>query len=75
MRRKDKSLDELKILHEADDAELGILVRTNDVVRLRSRLYTTLRANRGDFVNELTLTPDPDETDILVVVHKDKYHE
>lgn len=74
-RRKDKSVDELKILKAADDADYGVKVYSSDISRLRNRLYACLRKNRGDFTNDLTLTPDPDDSNILCVVHKRKYDE
>jgi len=74
-RRKDKSVEELKLLLQADNAEIGIKVKSNNAALLRNRLYAVLRANRGDFTNELTLTPDPADPTILAIVHKEKYHE
>lgn len=63
--------DLLPLLLRASQARVGIIVETNDAVKLRNRLYPLMRKDPQSFPFSLILPPTPNQ---VWIVKKDPAH-
>lgn len=60
----------LEILYAALASPKGVVVKTNDVERLRAKLYAARREEHDEALNSLGFTPSPTSEDELWIVKK-----